>query len=122
MIITMGEARMKGLTKRLRRVLRDLAVEFKHTECLKLAARLCGFDDWYHYLEHDPDARLSLLDDDLSEEEFAARDAFQMAVLQDAGLGAVARELLDRANPTGSWAKQPTEQAEPKAVAGNDPL
>jgi hypothetical protein len=34
----------------------------------------------------------------------------------------VARELLDRANPTGSWAKQPTDEPIWEAVAGNDPL
>jgi hypothetical protein len=83
MIIMMTENRRKDMTKRLRRVLRGLGVDLRHTDCLELAARLCGF---------------------------AARDAFQMAVLETAGLGAVARELLDRANPTGSWAKQPTEE------------
>jgi hypothetical protein len=87
-----------------------------------LAARLCGFKDWYTYLRRDLDDPLSLLDYDLSDEDFAARDAFQMAVLQAAGLGAVARELLDRANPTGSWAQQPFEEPVRKAFAGNEPL
>jgi hypothetical protein len=53
--------------------------------------------------------------------DFAARDAFQMTVLEAAGLGKVARELLDRANPTGSWARQPTEEPICEALAGNDP-
>jgi hypothetical protein len=122
MIIMMSEDRMKGLTKRLRKVLRGLSVELKHTACLELAARLCGFKDWYTYLRRDLDEPLSLLDEEISEEDFAARDAFQMAVLQAAGLGAVARELLDRANPTGSWAKQPSEEPVWEAVAANDPL
>jgi hypothetical protein len=122
MIIVMSEDRMKGMTKRLRRVLRGLGTELKHSACLELAARLCGFKDWYTYLHHNLDEPLSLLDDDLSDEDFAARDAFQMAVLQAAGLGAVARELLDRANPTGSWAQQRTEEPVWQAVAGNDPL
>jgi hypothetical protein len=34
----------------------------------------------------------------------------------------VARELLDRVNPTGSWARQPTEEPVWEAFAGNDPL
>jgi hypothetical protein len=122
MITIMSEDRMKGMTKRLRRVLRGLSIELKHSACLELAARLCGFKDWYTYLRRDLDEPLSLLDYDLSEEDFAARDAFQMAVLQAAGLGAVARELLDRANPTGSWAQQLSEEPVWEAVAGNDPL
>ena len=122
MIIMMSEDRMKGLTKRLRKVLRGLSVELKHTACLELAARLCGFKDWYTYLRRDLDEPLSPLDEEISEEDFAARDEFQMTVMEAAGLGAVARELLDRANPTGSWAKQLNEEPVWKAVAGNDPL
>ncbi|SEI20934.1 glyoxalase superfamily protein [Tardiphaga sp. OK245] len=106
MIIMMSEERVKGMAKRLRKVLRGCGVELKHFACLELAVRLCGFEDWQNYRRRDVDAPLSLLDDDLWEEEFAARDEFQMSVLEEAGLGAVARELLDRANPTGSWAKQ----------------
>jgi hypothetical protein len=45
-----------------------------------------------------------------------------MAVLQAAGLGAVARELLDRANPTGSWAQRSAEEPVFESVGGNDPL
>jgi|GEM_PF-5681281 len=122
MIIMMSEKRVKGLAKRLRKVLRDLGVEFKHYACVELAARLCGFRDWRDFLSRDLEAPLSLLDDDLSEEEFAARDAFQMAVLQAAGLGAVARELLDRANPTGSWAAHAAQEPFGEALTGNDPV
>jgi hypothetical protein len=122
MIIIMNENRMKGMTKRLRKVLREFGVDLKHTACLDLAARLCGFVDWHHYLRHDRDEPLSLLDEELSDDDFAARDEFQIAVLEAAGLRAVARELLDRANPTGSWAKQPTEEPVWEALAGNDPL
>lgn len=121
MNIIMTEERMKRMAKRLRRVLRDLGVELKHTDCLKLSARLCGFDDWYQYLERDLDAPLGLLDHDLSEEDFIARDAFQMAVLQAAGLDAVARELLDRGNPTGSWLPLALREPAVEAVASNDP-
>lgn len=121
MIIMMSEKRVKGLAKRLRKVLRDLGVEFKHYACVELAARLCGFRDWRHFLSRDLEAPLSLLDEELSEEDFAARDAFQVGVLHAAGLGEVARELLDRANPTGSWAQQAPEQAVFAAVDGNDP-
>jgi hypothetical protein len=35
-----------------------------------------------------------------------ARDEFQMGVLAATRLGRVARELLDRANPTGAWSKK----------------
>lgn len=45
-----------------------------------------------------------------------------MGVLEAAGLAAVARELLDRANPTGSWTQHPTELPIREAIAGNDPL
>ena len=122
MNVMMNEERMKGVAKRLRKVLRGLGVELTHTVCLELAVRLCGFKNWYEYLRRNLDEPLGLLDEELSEAEFDARDAFQMAVLQAAGLAAVARELLDRANPTGSWAKQRTEEPVWEAVAGNDPL
>jgi hypothetical protein len=51
------------------------------------------------------------LDDEISDAEFAARDEFQIDVLAAAGPGTVARELLDRANPTGQWAR--TRQRNP---------
>jgi hypothetical protein len=70
-------------------------------EYLNLAVRLLGFNDWYHFTRRDLNAALSPLDEELSDAEFAARDELQMGVLADAGLGPVARELLDRANPTG---------------------
>jgi hypothetical protein len=121
MIIMISEQRMKQMTKRLRTVLRGLGVELKHTVCLDLAARLCGFKDWKTYFRRDLNESLSLLDDELSDGDFATRDAFQMTVLEAAGLGKVARELLDRANPTGSWARQATEVPVGEYV-GNDPL
>jgi hypothetical protein len=46
---------------------------------------------------------LSPLDQDLTDEEFVARDALQMKVLEAEGFGEVARQLLDRCDPTGSW-------------------
>jgi hypothetical protein len=48
-------------------------------------------------------APLSPLDEDLADDEFQASDEFQMQVLQEAGYGQVARELLERVNPSGSW-------------------
>jgi hypothetical protein len=122
MIIMMSEHKMKGSAKRLRKVLQALGVEFRHTECLKLAAQLHGFEDWYQYLERDLSKPLSPLDEQLSDHDFAARDEFRMAVLKAAGLEPVARERLDRVNPTGSWARQPTEEPVWEAFAGNDPL
>ncbi|WLA64925.1 glyoxalase superfamily protein [Bradyrhizobium diazoefficiens] len=120
MIIMKTEDRMKGMAKRLRKVLRELGVELKHIACLDLAARLCGFEDWQHYVRHDLEQPLSPLDEQLAEADFAARDEFQMKVLEAAGLGAVARELLDRANPTGSWAKQSKEEPVFEVIDGND--
>lgn len=46
---------------------------------------------------------LSPWDHELSEQELAARDAFQMSVVEAAGFGPLTRELLDRVNPTGKW-------------------
>jgi hypothetical protein len=112
MIIMVPEHMVKGTAKRLRKVLQDLGVEFRHTESLNLAARLLGFDNWQHYLGRDLDEPLSRFDEHLSDDDFAARDEFQMMVLQAAGLGPVARELLDRVNPTGSWAKTAPVPAE----------
>jgi hypothetical protein len=122
MIIMMNENRMKSVAKRLRKVLRELGLELKHTDCLAVAVALCGFENWREYLDRDLDEPLGLLDDELSEAEFGARDAFQMAVLDAAGFGAVARELLDRANPTGAWRRDTTEQPSSDTIAGNDPL
>jgi hypothetical protein len=111
MIIMMPERKVKGTAKRLRKILCELGIELPYTRCLELAARLFGFDNWYHYLCRDLSAPLSPLDENLSDDDFATRDQFQTAVLEAAGFGAVARELLDRANPTGSWAKQPTSRS-----------
>jgi hypothetical protein len=110
MIIYMSEKRTKDAAKRLRKVLRELGVDLIYTQCLNLAVRLLGFDDYRDFLARDLDAPLSALDEQLSDDGFAARDQFQMGVLAAAGLGPVARELLDRANPTGSWARKPEEE------------
>lgn len=101
MKIIMNEERMKSMAKRLRKVLRGLDVDLRHSACLDLASELCGFEDWFHFRRRDPETPLSELDDDVSDEEFDARDAFQMAVLEAAGLPAVARELLDPGEPYG---------------------
>jgi hypothetical protein len=122
MIIMMPEQKVKGTAKRLRKVLQALGIESRHTECLELAARLCRFNDWRHFLARDVDEPLSLFDEYLTEHDFAARDEFQMGVLAAAGLAQVARELLDRVNPTGSWAKQANEEPVFGAIGGNDQL
>jgi hypothetical protein len=119
MIIYMSAKRARDMAKRLRKVLCELGIDLKHTECLKVAARLLGFNDWYHFLRHELDAPLSPLDERLSDADFVARDEMQMSVLAAAGLGEVARELLDRANPTGSWARTPLEEPVWETVAGN---
>jgi hypothetical protein len=113
MIINMTDRRMSEAAKRLKKLLRDMGYETtKHTQCLELMAKLCGFQNWQAYCIRDL-ASLSLLDEDLPEQAFLARDAFQMKVLEDAGFGAVARELLDRVNPTGSWTRRVEDSHSP---------
>jgi hypothetical protein len=109
MIIYISENRAKQVAKRMRKILRELGVDLYYMECLNLAVRLLGFDNYSHFCRRDIDAPLSPLDEQLSDTEFAARDEFQMGVLSAAGLGAVARELLDRANPTGAWGSKAAE-------------
>ena len=104
MMINMPQHRMSEAAKRLKKLLRAMGYATTHTKCLDLCARLCGFENWQRYCVREF-APLSQFDHYLSEEDFLARDAFQMKVLEDAGFAAVARELLDRVNPTGSWAK-----------------
>ena len=112
MIIMMPGHKVKGTAKRLGKVLGGFGIEMRHVKCLDLASRLFGFDGWQHYLRRDLDAPFSPFDDDLPEDEFAARDEFQMEALRSAGLGAVAREVLDRVNPSGRWARAKASDAE----------
>jgi hypothetical protein len=117
MRIYQSTGRTKGSAKRLRKVLRELCVEITHIQSLNLAVRLLGWRHWEDFLTRDLNADLSPLDGQLSDIEFALRDDFQMNVLASAGLGPIARELLDRANPTGSWVKETDETAENQARA-----
>jgi hypothetical protein len=117
MRIYVQEDKAKGIAKRLRRVLRALGVETSYARCLNLAAQLLGYDHWAHFRARDPDAILSPFDEQLSDAEFLARDDFQMNVLATAGLTPIARELLDRANPTGSWARQTSEILHDRATS-----
>jgi hypothetical protein len=109
MIINMSENRAKRAAKRMRKILSELGVDLYYMECLNLLVRLLGFDNYTHFCKRDLDAPLSPLDDELSEADFAVRDEFQMTVLAAAGLGPIARELLDRANPTGAWGSKAAE-------------
>jgi hypothetical protein len=118
MRIYMPEGRAKGSAKRLRKVLSELGVEFTHTHCLHLAVQLLGWRHWDDFLARDHNAGLSPYDAQLSDVEFALRDDFQMNVLASAGLAPIARELLDRANPTGSWAKQTPKSIPMKPAPG----
>jgi hypothetical protein len=114
MIINMNVSRVKGAARRMRKILRRLDFEFSHMECLEITVRLLGFENWQRYCQRGP-APLSPLDENLREAEFVARDEFQMKVLAAAELGSIARELLDRVNPTGSWCKQHVEHWESQA-------
>jgi hypothetical protein len=116
MIIMMPENKVKGAAKRLRKILMERGLELKHVQCLDLSARLHGFEGWQHYVRRDISAPFSPFDHDLSEPEFVARDQFQMTVLESAGLGAIARELLDRVNPTGSWARATTSNVDDQTL------
>jgi hypothetical protein len=122
MIIIMPEHKMKRSAERLRKILQEHGIDFWYTQCLDLISRLHGFEKWQQYLRRDLSQPLSPLDENLSDNDFAARDAFQMSVLEAVGLGSVGRELLDRVNPTGSWAKaEPTEKSRCEDGTGNDP-
>jgi hypothetical protein len=109
MIMYVSEKRVKRSARRMQAILSELGTDLKYVPCLNLAVRLLGFDNYTHFCKRDPDAPLSLLDHEISDGDFVARDNFQMAVLADAGLGHVARELLDRANPTGTWGSKAEE-------------
>jgi hypothetical protein len=111
MIINMNESRVKDAAKRMRKILRGFGFEFSHMEYLEITVRLLGFENWQRYC-HRGSASLNSLDENLSEAEFMARDEFQMKVLAAAGLRPIARELLDRVNPTGSWGRKPVEHTE----------
>ncbi|WP_152535460.1 hypothetical protein [Bradyrhizobium sp. Ai1a-2] len=101
-VINMSQTRVMDSGKRLKRLLQDVGIERTEMECLELSARLLGFKSWDSYRSR-RDLPLSPLDDDLTDEEFCARDSLQMSVLELEGLGSVARQLLDRCDPTGSW-------------------
>jgi hypothetical protein len=102
MSINMSQTRVKDSSKRLKKLLHDMGFELTCMDCLELSARLLGFKGWDSYWRQH-DTSLSPLDQDLTEEEFRARDQLQMGVLEAEGFGEVARELLDRCDPTGSW-------------------
>ena len=77
MIINMPSFRVNDSAKKLKKILRQMGFEVAHTECLELSARLFGFESWQRYC-HREFAPLSPFDQELTDEEFAARDAFQM--------------------------------------------
>ena len=110
MIIYVSEKRLKRSARRIQAVLSELGTDLKYVPCLNLAVRLLGFDNYRHFCERGLDAPLSPLDHEISDAEFIARDNFQMAVLTTAGLGHVAHELLDRANPSGAWGSKAEEE------------
>lgn len=112
MIIYMSENRVKRSARRMQKILSELGADLKYTACLRLSVQLLGFENYTRFCRRDLDAPLSPLDDEISDADFAARDQFQMAVLAAAGLGAVARELLDRGNPTGAWSGKAAEMVE----------
>jgi hypothetical protein len=109
MPIYMSEKRVKRLARRIQKILSELGVDMKYVPCLNLAVRLLGFDNYFNFLDN-LGPLFSPLDDEISDTEFAARDDFQMGVLAAAGLGAVARELLDSLNPTGAWGSEAAEK------------
>ena len=86
MAINMSQTRVMDSSKRLKRLLQDMGIERTGAECLELSARLLGFKSWDSYW-HQRDLPLSPLDQDLTDEEFLARDALQMKVLEAEGFG-----------------------------------
>ena len=112
MKIYMTENRIKRAAKRLRKILRERGLETHYMDCLNLVARLLGFHNYTDFSRHAVDAPISPFDENLPDADFAARDDFQMGVLAAAGYAAIAREVLDRVNPTGSWASISAEEIE----------
>lgn len=102
MAINMSPTRVIDSSKRLKKLLHDMRIEQTGAECLELSVRLLGFNYWESY-SHQHDVPLSPLDENLTDEEFFARDALQLKVLEAEGFGELARQLLDRCDPTGSW-------------------
>jgi hypothetical protein len=102
MSINMSQTQVKDSGKRLKKLLHDMGFELTCMDCLELSARLLGFKSWDSYWNQHH-MSLSPLDQDLTEEEFLARDQLQMGILEAEGFGEVARQLLDRCDPTGSW-------------------
>lgn len=106
MIIMMPPHKVRGAAKRLRRLLRERGIKVGRVASLDIAARLCGFDRWEHYLVRDIRQPLSPFDHDLAEWALAERRAFQLAVIGAAGLERFAREILEQVNPTASWKRE----------------
>lgn len=94
MVSQSGPTRVIDSSKRLKKLLHDMGIEQTGAACLELSARLLGFNSWESY-SHQHDVPLSPLDEDLTDEEFLARDALQLKVLE--------AQLLDRCDPIGSW-------------------
>ncbi|WP_146159848.1 hypothetical protein [Bradyrhizobium sp. MOS002] len=67
MIIMMPPHKVRGAAKRLRRFLRERGIKIRRVASLNIAARLCGFERWEHYLVRDIRQPLSPFDHDLAE-------------------------------------------------------
>lgn len=81
MAIKMPPTRVIDSSKRLKKLLHDMGIEQTGAECLELSVRLLGFNYWESY-SHQHDVPLSPLDENLTDEEFFARDALQLKVLE----------------------------------------
>jgi hypothetical protein len=110
MTTNIWEQRLKYAGVQMRRILRDHGHKVLHLDAVEISAQLMGFETWepYRYREGTP---LGPWDDQLTKEEFAARHAYRMKVLQDAGFGPIARDLLDRMTKAGCWRQDPPSPA-----------
>jgi hypothetical protein len=105
--IYMPEYRVKRVATRLKKFLRKSGVDISHLEALDVAVQILGFDDWPAFRNRDLDVPLSPFDEQLSDDDFLARDDFHTRALAEAGLAQYARQILDWTNPTGSRPGKP---------------
>jgi hypothetical protein len=80
MRINLPLTEVEDTSKRLKTFLQKRGFDIAHTQALDISARILGFKSWDHYRDQN-DQRVSLLDQDLTEEELAHRDRFQIDVV-----------------------------------------
>jgi hypothetical protein len=111
MTTNIWEQRLKFAGMQMRMILREHGHRVRHLDAAKISARLMGFETWEPYRYRDGGTPFGRWDDQLTKEEFAVRYAYRMKVLDEAGFGPVARDLLDRMTKAGCWSQTPPSPA-----------